>query len=98
MHLHIILSIVLLDEGHIWVIVLRLLRRGEVDPRQQTVQKQSKGILIHIYGLSLRLSHLLLVVLDIVQIYSLCPIAEVMSVYLGISCETERDWQGFYLL
>lgn len=68
--------------------LLLLLGPGQVHPRKQTIYKETKWILIHIQLLALRTG--LLIVLNIVQVYSLDSIAKIVLVDVRVAVEAER--------
>lgn len=80
-------SVVFFDKGHVGVILLLLLGPGQIDPRQQTINKETKWVLVHIQLLALWTR--LLIILDIVQVYPLNSITEIIFVYVGVPAEVE---------
>lgn len=60
-----------------------LLPSRQINPRHQTVNKQTERVLVHIEWLSLRSG--LLIVLDVVQIYPLDAVAEIVLVYASVT-------------
>ena len=76
-------SVIFLDEGHIGIMLFLVLSPGQIDPRHQTINEQTKRVLVHIERLSL--CPWLLVVVDIVQIDSFHPVTKIVLVYVAVA-------------
>lgn len=73
------------------MLVCLLLLAGQIHPRKEALHEQRKGVLVHVERLSSGRCLLLLVVLDVGEVYSLNSVAEIVSVDIGVSTQLERN-------